>query len=114
MERAVLGLDTIGDVDGGAVRVAFDRELQKVMHDLHDRPDLKKPRRLVLQLDLLPVNDRGQLMRTDVAFAVKATIPPKASASYPMQPTQEGLEFQPDIPDNPRQNPLPFEKGGAS
>lgn len=114
MEREVLSLNTIGEVDNGAIRVAFDRELAKLMHDLADRPDLQKPRTLVLQLTLKPVNDRGQLVRTDVAFAVKATIPPKASVSYPMAATDQGLEFHSEIPDNPSQKPLKFEKGGAS
>ncbi len=114
MEREVLSLDTIGDVDNGAIRVAFDRELARVMHDIRDRPELKKARKLVLQLDLIPIIRDGYLVRTDVGFSVKPTIPPKSSVSYPMQPTNDGLEFQPEIPDNPNQRPLEFEKGGAS
>ncbi len=114
MDREVLSLETIGDVDNGAIRVAFNRELARVLHDIRDRPDLKKARKLVLQLDLIPVISHGQLVRTDVGFSVKPTIPPKSSVSYPMQPTNQGLEFQPDIADNPNQLPLDFEKGGAN
>lgn len=112
MDRELLSLNTIGEVDNGAIRVAFDRELARVMHDIRDRPDLKKARKLVLQLDLIPVISHGQLVRTDVGFSVRPTIPPKSSVSYPMQPTNAGLEFHPDIADNPNQIPLPFEKDG--
>ncbi len=111
-DREVLSLESICAVDNGAIGVAFNIELQKLIRDLRDRPDLKKARKINLQISLIPVSDRGQLVRTDVAFAVKVTIPEKATVSYPMATTAEGLEFSPEIPDSPFQRPLKFEKDG--
>lgn len=105
-ERQVLSLETLGEVDNGVIVAAFDKALRQVFLDLDDRPDLKTARTLTLTLKMKPLNDKSQLIRADVEFDVKVAIPSKKSVAYPMLPTNDGLEFQPDIPDNPRQRSL--------
>lgn len=108
MQPETLSYQSIAEVDGGVIEVAFNQALQQVINDLRDRPTLDKKRSVTLQLDLTPIADHGHLSRTDIEFSVKPTLPPKKSNPYPFKAAKVGLTFFPDIADNPDQRPLPF------
>lgn len=109
IQPEVLCFDTIAEVDGGAVQVAFDHALQQIIHDLRDRPTVDKPRTIALQLSVSPVADRGHLSRADIEFQIAIKVPARKTVPIPFRDGREGLQFFPDIRDNPDQRPLPFD-----
>lgn len=105
-----LSLDTIANVDNGVVAVAFDKVLRTLQMDCEDRATLKKARVINLQVSLVPVADHDHLVRIDTQFHIKSTIPEKSTVCYPMHVTNDGIQFRPEIGDNPGQRPLPYGK----
>ena len=65
-------------------------------------------RKVNLEISLVPLVKGTNLYRVDVAFVVKKALPPQGVV-IAMKPGDNGLEFQPECPDNPDQRPLPFE-----
>lgn len=106
MPKQTLNLDTIGDVDQGALRIALNKALKLVTQDLSDRPTLEKARTVILRIDLKPLVDHNssapQLESADVAWQVMTKSPAIGSSGITMKPAHDGqLYFHSDLPQDP-------------
>jgi hypothetical protein len=106
MGKQTLTLDTVGDVDHGALRIAVNKALKLLTQDLADRPAHDKARTIMLRIDLKPVMDLNsqspQLESVDVAWQVITKAPSIGSSGVVMKPQQDGLlYFHSDLPDAP-------------
>jgi hypothetical protein len=106
MPKQTLTLNTIGDVDKGALRVAVNQALKLITNDLADRPSLNKNRTVVLKIDMKPVINKNsstpELEEADVAWQVMSKTPAIGSEGVVMKPQQDGqLYFHSDLPDAP-------------
>lgn len=106
MPKQTLTLDTIGDVDQGALRIAVNKALKLITQDLADRPTLDKARKVVLQIEFKPVVDHNshspQFEHADVSWQVMTKAPAIGSAGAVMKPQQDGqLYFHSDLPEDP-------------
>jgi hypothetical protein len=72
--------------------------------DCFDRPALKKPRKIVLTIQLTPKpDDQGLIAEVDVKFGGKVTLPPMESQGYGMRPSDYNeIEFMPAYPEHYR------------
>ncbi len=78
-------LSDLQSLDNGRIEVAFQQALQRVLHDCEDRPGAGDARKVVLQVEVVPVCDEdGMLADTKVAFQVKDTVPTRKSRVYSM------------------------------
>jgi len=76
-------LETLALLDGGKIPIAFDKLLKQAQMDCKDRPAVKKPRKIVLQMEVTPVVDEmGMLDSVDTTFQLKYVSPPMASKDY--------------------------------
>lgn len=106
MPRETLTIDTIGNVDSGALRIAVNQALKLATQDLTDRPALDKKRVVALIVELKPVMDlhssQPSLDSADVTWQVKTVTPAIGSAGLVMKPQADGqLYFHSDLPQDP-------------
>lgn len=112
MGKETLTLDTMGDIDVGALRIAVNNALKLLTQDLHDRPTLDKKRTLMLRLDLVPVVDVNTstpvLDGVDAAWQVMTKSPAIGASGVQMKPQHNGLlSFRSEFPhDNPEDEDL--------
>lgn len=103
--------DSIAKIDDGTVMLAVDQAIQRAYLDCADRPEIKKPRKVVLEITLTPEQDKGEFRSALAGFRVKdPTIPPR-DVVVRMKPTNKGgaagLEWNTQAEDNPRQKTIP-------
>ncbi len=102
-----LGYKSIGDMENGKIGVAFDNELKRVVADLNDRPGLKKPRKVMLQITFMPVGDQGVVDSVNFGVQIKSNVPEKKSKVYSAGISGvDTLVVNEDSPDNWRQGTL--------
>lgn len=105
--------DGLKEVHYGAINKEIDNAIRKAYLDCDDRPGVGAARTVTLTIKMKPnMDDGGRLANVEVDFKVKAAMPEKGVGVL-MKPVVDdnggGLMFQPEIPDNPNQNPLPFD-----
>lgn len=112
MPRMQLSLATLGEFDFGKAAVAFQKELQKVVIDMIDRPGDDRPRTVTLKTSLKPlVQQEGDVVDSQVEFEITSSMPSRRTKPRPAMIDRRGnLLFSADAPDNPRQET--FEMGG--
>lgn len=86
MELSYLKELTLADLarfDGERIGVAMEQAMRRVADDIYDRPGEDRPRKVVLEMALVPVCDDGGNCE-DVKFQiqVKDTIPTRKSKVY--------------------------------
>lgn len=98
-------LASLADLDGGRIAAALDREVGRCYDDCMDRPALEKPRKVTLEIVLMPeADDSGALASIDTKFKIKpAALPAKESRAYNMLPQNGELLMNELAPDNARQ-----------
>jgi hypothetical protein len=106
MPKQTLTLDSVGDVDHGALRIAFNNALKLLSQDLHDRPVLDKARTIILKIDQKPVVDANSgsptLESVDTSWQILTKTPAIGSSGVVMKPQHDGqLYFHSDLPDEP-------------
>lgn len=77
-----LNLATLMELDGGRVTEAFQQEIKRLVADCEDRPGEAKPRKILLELELVPVMFDGHIDSIDGKFRVKSTVPVRRSKKY--------------------------------
>jgi len=81
-----LSLTSLEELDDGRVSKAFQHELKRAVQDCIDRPGDKKPRKVVLELELVPVvNTENGLLECEGAdgeFTIKSKVPTRRSKKY--------------------------------
>jgi hypothetical protein len=102
-------LGSLANMDQGRLAVAFDMLLQRLIEDCKDRPELKTPRKLTLQVTVEPCTEQGGLDSVNVAFQFKDTIPTRESRTYNMAVVRGGVAFNEASPDVVRQMDLGFD-----
>jgi len=112
----VLRLETLTKLARGLLAAEVDQELAEITADLEQRPGLKKPRKLVIEIQLTPVPDEDNpdaLKSTATQFSVQKTLPKKVmKRSLRYIPKSRGLGFETDtdsIDHHPEQPVLGFE-----
>lgn len=117
MPMEKLTLENLHLIDDGALKVAFNRELEKIYHDCMDRPHLKAKRTITLSLDVTPDasdSQGSQLSEAIVAFAVQTKIPKKSTAKrVRCAPKKAGFDFNADtnnVSFDEDQTTLPFDE----
>lgn len=94
-------LSKINSIDDGRIKAALEQQLARCEADCKDRPMLKKARKVTLQVEMRPLPDGGaELDSVDVAFQIKAVIPPQDSKNYNMKATRGGLVYNDLSPDD--------------
>lgn len=111
MPKQILKLDTIGDIDGGSLRVAVNQALKTITQDLEDRPALDTKRKFTLVMEFEPVVDTNgnqiSLESAKVAWKTQVMVPPIGKAGTVMSPQSDGqLAFHSDLPDAPEDETL--------
>ncbi len=96
----ILRTSSITKVRDGAIAAQFDAELVRIHNDCMERPRLKKPRKVVLEITITPSGEDDPLDSVDVEFQVKATLPP-VKLSRPMKSIgkRNGFAFDADTDD---------------
>ncbi len=64
-----------------------DAAIAEALADCDDRPFLKKPRKVVVEVSIQPVLDGSALKGVDVATGVKLTKPPQAAREQYLRTT---------------------------
>ena len=107
---AMLGFDakSIAIIDGGRIGLAINQELRKAALDCEDRPADKRPRKVTLTLDMVPVcDDAGDVESVFVSAQVKAIHPSRKSRKFDMSLRKNGvLAFNEDSLENVDQKTL--------
>jgi hypothetical protein len=106
MGKEVLTLDSVGNIDQGALRIAVNNALKLVTQDLADRPMLDKARTVILKIDMKPVVDVNSstpgLESVDTSWQVMSKSPAIGSSGVVMKPQHDGqLYVHSDLPQDP-------------
>jgi hypothetical protein len=103
---------SIADIGDGMVMVAVDQAIREAFLDCADRPSLAKPRKITVEIIVVPEvdpDDGDQLAAALVTLRTKrATLPPK-DCVVRMRPSNKeggGLEFRAGSERNPNQKLL--------
>ena len=77
-------LETLVELDGSRICEAWNQAVQRVARDCEDRPAEKKARKVVLELELVPVFDHeGHVLDScNGTFKVKDNVPVRQSKEY--------------------------------
>jgi hypothetical protein len=75
-------LKTLMELDGGRVVEAWDQAVKRCVADCEDRPAVKKPRKVILELLLEPLCEQGSLDSVDGAFKVTDSAPKRETKTY--------------------------------
>jgi len=94
----------------GLAERMFAREFAKVMLDVKSAPDIKKARRITINVDIIPGTlQDGGLDEVSVGVQVTSKTPPRQAAGVMVVGLGQNqtLVFEADLPDSdPRQRPL--------
>lgn len=105
--QAVLSLDTLGELDGGAARAIVDQAIAAAVADLDDRGDDGKPRRVKILLTLERTDSGLVIGHVEAAVAVPAwKTAGTVSKVQRRSDGQIGLVFQELAPDDPDQRTI--------
>lgn len=70
-------------LDGGRVPQAWKQAVARCAMDCNDRPALNKPRKVTLELELVPMCDhQGQLESIQADFSIKDQAPARQTKTY--------------------------------
>ena len=89
--KRTLTLANLAHVENGRIAEAFERELQAVINDCKDRPNLDKERKVTLTVIVSPsCDDRGNFESAEVRFGIKKDLPPRGSKPFHMIESETG------------------------
>lgn len=79
-----VSFEELAKIDDGRLALALDQALRRVALDMDDRPGLKKPRTVTLQLTFIPVFDANTSTCDGVKMTakIKDSIPVRESKAY--------------------------------
>lgn len=104
-----VSFEELGKIDDGRLAVAIEQALRRVAADIEDRPGLKKPRTLSLNLSFVPVFDLNTSTCDGVkmTFKVKESVPVRESKMYDLGIRKGNLlTYQPLALDNHAQETM--------
>src|SRR5262245_25100673 len=100
-----LDFTNLAKLDGGRVDRLLRHHLQKIATDMIARPGDATARKVTLEFVMKPIADAdsGDLDGCHVEIECKSKIPIFRTKKYQMKVQQNGLLFNADFPDQPRQ-----------
>jgi hypothetical protein len=104
-----VGLDTLGQIDLGKISATLEVHLKRAVSDCVDRPGEMKPRSVIMQFDLLPIeSDTATCDEVGLQISCTSKIPVHRTRVYStgIRQTREGpmLVVNPDSPGNINQS----------
>jgi len=101
-------LAIIGELDGGSVNIAIDRELKRLARDIFDRPNSKKKRTVKLVIHGIGIaDDQGFIRKVEFEVEVVPTkIPNYITVPISAKATMNGLEVDLDDPEGVNQKSI--------
>lgn len=101
-------IEELAKVDDGRIAEAFNQALRRVAMDVDDRPGDDRPRKLNLEIAIVPVCDESGLCDSvKLQMQIKESLPTRKSRVYDMGLRKGGLMvYQPMSPENHHQQPL--------
>lgn len=100
--------EKLATIDGGRIREAWEQAMKRARDDVHDRPGVKKPRKVILVTTLTPDDSADGVVgdTVDVQFEIDDSLPKRQSQAYNMKHGRGGLLFNEVSPDDIRQGTL--------
>jgi hypothetical protein len=100
----------LATIDGGRVAAAINQELKKAALDCDDRPGESRPRKIVVEILMVPVADEtGLADSVKLACKIKASHPDRRSRVFDMSLRKGGkLAYDEESLDNVDQQTLDF------
>ena len=100
-----LTLAEFKDLDDGRLHVAWNKGLERLVKDCLDRPGDTSPRKLTMQLAIVPVQGQeGTLEDINGHVEIKDSIPVRKSKTYSFRCNKNGdLIYSANNPSNARQ-----------
>lgn len=108
MPLARFDFQSIDQIDNGSLITALNNAIHQAYLDCENRPALANAREVNLKMTLKPQAEGTRLYRVEVGFDVAKKFPSQGIGVM-MKPGADGLEFQPEVPENPNQSTLDFE-----
>ena len=101
----------LADIDGNRLEVAFNQALKRCADDCHDRPAVKKGRKVTMTCEMVPVLDQDGMCETVmVDFVFKDNVPDRQSKAYSLNLKPSGeLLYHPEVLENHAQMALDYE-----
>ena len=111
MSRDTLTIESLGTIDGGRVKLAWEQALQRLQQDCLDRPRLKDARKLNLAVLIVPKMDdeaeEGSALEScDVQFVLTEALPKRRTKVYDMSVAPGGLVYNEQAPERAGQRTL--------
>lgn len=89
-------IENLGQYDQGSLGVHFNEAMRRVYLDLEDRPRISKPRKVVIEIELKPVEVDGELDRIEARAICKCNIPNRESRTNTLVAKSDaGILFNP-------------------
>lgn len=109
-ELVRLDLASLKQLGDGRVAIAFDQAMRRVALDCQDRPGEKRPRKVLLEVQVIPeLDDNGECDEVKCEFVVKDAIPTRRSKKYSLGLHRNGqFSFRDGSPENVDQTTLDF------
>lgn len=92
MAMEVFDLGKLANFDDARIMQAFQEELKYAALSCHDRPGDKSPRKVTLEMTLIPVQEpnSGGCEGINVKFKAKAKVPERKSREYSLNTNRAG------------------------
>lgn len=106
MKPQMFNCQTLPLLADGAFEAAVNAALRTVHTDLAERCTHPKARKVTIVLEFIPNalhEGATDLEDVRVGFKVKSTVPDLGPVQVQMDPKQNGLQFHPDVPEDPKQ-----------
>jgi len=109
IELTQLSLSSLEQLDG-RIEALFQKHLAFLSSDCMNRPGDKTPRKLSLELSIVPQTDpaTGECDDVFVSIEAKSKVPTYKTKEYPLRVSRGGLLFNADIPDAIDQTSIKF------
>jgi len=87
-----LALETLPDLENGAVALQFDELLKRITDDCRNRPADDRPRKLTLILSVMPkMEPGGDCTEVEADIKIKCDLPPHQTKTYSLGLWRAGL-----------------------
>lgn len=101
-------IQSLEQINNGSLVTALNNALHQAYLDCESRPALTAAREVALKITLKPHAEGTTLYKVEVGFDVSKKLPSQGLGVI-MKPGRDGLEFVPEVPENPNQHTLPYE-----
>ncbi len=109
MQKKPFTAKSLLEVDSGSVALAIDKEIKRAFMDMADRPEIKKPRKIALTIEMSPIQKDGGFYQSLVKIDVDGRNP-KRGIEIRMNAESDGLEYNSAVYENPNQTTMNLEE----